>query len=364
MRSVTVSTVCFGLPDPGEDTSHITKSSNLRKARSFIDEAATRRSDLVVLPELFATKHTGARLQDMGEPIPEGEISQALAAAACEHGLYVAGCMVECLEGCLYNTVALFGRRGELAGKYRKVHLGPGEDEVCRCGRTYPVFKTDFGTIGAVVCYDLLFPEAVRCLALAGAEVILWPTMFSEPRAHFTGILMRARAIENQVWLVSSSYSQPALGSPSCHIGRSAIVDWDGMVLADTGRREAISTASVDLDERAGRGIAGFAYRLLEDRGPSTYQALAEGSDALRYRGQIRVQSALQSPESSAPRHQGVGLGTIAEPARSSSLPAARALGMARKRRVEMECPRHGESASQSKAGTALRRRNGSRWYP
>lgn len=285
MRTATISTACFGLPDPGKDISHITKAGNLRKACDFIAEAAHRHSDLVVLPELFATKHTGVPMRDMGEPVPGGEIAETLASSARQHGLYVAGCLIESKADGLYNTLALFDRQGQLVGKYHKVHLAPGEEEACRPGRDYPVFTTDFGKVGAVICYDLNFPESTRCVALAGAEVILWPTMFAEPRAHYTDILMRARAIENQVWLVSSNYSQPAVSGPSCHIGRSAIIDWDGMVLADTGRREALATATIDLDERRMDHLSGLPYRLLEERLPSTYGALAEGGDAERYGG-------------------------------------------------------------------------------
>jgi predicted amidohydrolase len=272
-RKVTVSTGCFELPDPGADISHITKAGNLAKALGMIAEAAARHSDLMVLPEVFASKHTGLQPGQVAEPVPGGEISQALAQAARAHGLYVAGCLYERADDAVYNTVALFDRTGALVGKYRKVHLAPGEELTARPGCEYPVFETDFGKIGALVCYDLNFPEAARCLALAGAEIILWPTMFSEPRAHYTDVLMRARALENQVWLVSSNYAQPARGDAGgVHIGRSAILDWDGMVLADTGRREGVATATLNLEERG--PLSGMPRRLLDDRLPETYAPL------------------------------------------------------------------------------------------
>jgi len=276
-RKVTISTACFGLPDPNSEGPWPTKASNLQKTVALAEEAASRHSDLLVLPELFATKQTGREPREMAEPVPGGEISQMLAGAARKHGMYVAGCLYEQKADGLYNTVAIFDRKGELLGKYHKVHLAPGEEEVARPGREYPVFATDFGKLGAVVCYDLNFPEAARSLALDGAEIILWPTMFSQPRAHYTDVLMRARAIENQVWLVSANYSQPGTEFGSVHIGRSAIIDWDGMVLADTGRRDGLATATINLEERG--PLAGMPRRLLEDRRPQTYGRLVQPTD-------------------------------------------------------------------------------------
>ncbi len=277
-QKVTISTACFGLRDPGDARPANTKAQNLRKTVALAAEAASRHSDLLVLPELFATKQTGMEPREMAESVPGGEISQTLAEAARKHGMYIAGCLYEQKADGMYNTVAIFDRKGELLGRYHKVHLAPGEEAVARPGREYPVFATDFGKLGAVVCYDLNFPEATRSLALDGAEIILWPTMFSEPRAHYTDVLMRARAIENQVWLVSSNYAQPGMEFGSVHIGRSAIIDWDGMVLADTGRRDGLATATINLDERG--PLAGMPRRLLDDRMPQTYGRLVQPKQA------------------------------------------------------------------------------------
>lgn len=277
-RKVTISTACFGLPDPNSAGPWPTKASNLAKTVAFAEEAAYRHSDLLVFPELFATKQTGMQPQEMAEPVPGGEITRTLAEAARKHGMYVAGCLYEQKPEGIYNTVAIFDRNGDLLGRYHKVHLAPGEEEVALPGHEYPVFATDSGKLGAVVCYDLNFPETVRSLALDGAEIVLWPTMFSQPRAHYTDILMRARAIENQVWLVSANYSQPGTEFGSVHIGRSAIIDWDGMVLADTGRREGLATATINLAERG--PIAGVPRRLLDDRLPHTYGRLVQPKGA------------------------------------------------------------------------------------
>ncbi len=274
-RLATITAVCYELPDPGEEHPPITKAGNLAKARRMMAEAGRRHSDLVVFPEVCATKQTGLTGRQAAEPVPEGEICRVLAEGASEHRMYVAGCLYELKADGVYNTVALLDRDGRLVGKYHKVHLAPGEGEIALPGSDYPVWEADFGRVGAVVCYDLNFPEAARCLALAGAEIILWPTMFSQPRAHYADILMRARAIENQVYLVSANYAQRCFDPAGVHIGRSAIVDWDGQVLADTGRREGLATATIDLDEP--KVTYGTPHRLLGERRPETYRRIAAG---------------------------------------------------------------------------------------
>jgi predicted amidohydrolase len=77
----------------------------------------------------------------------------------------------------IYNTAALIGRKGELIGKYRKTHLPAVEAWNETHGDGFPVFETDFGTVGMLICYDILFPEAARCLVLNGAEILFNPTM-------------------------------------------------------------------------------------------------------------------------------------------------------------------------------------------
>lgn len=275
-RPVTISTVCYELPDPAANWPAITKAGQLEKARRMMGLAAERKSDLVVFPELFATKHTGMGTAESAETVPDGEICGVLSEAAKTWKMYVAGCLYEQRSEGIYNSLVLFDRMGQLVGSYQKVHLAPGEEASVLPGGTYPVFETDFGRIGAQICYDLNYPEASRCLAIQGAEIILWPTMFSGPREHYTDILMRARAIENQVWLVAANYAQRCADGAGVHIGRSAIVDWDGQVLAETGRREGVATATVDLAEP--KTTYGSPKPLLSDRRPDTYGSLLDKS--------------------------------------------------------------------------------------
>jgi predicted amidohydrolase len=89
--------------------------------------------------------------------------------------------------------------------------------------------------------------------------------------------MMRARAIENKVWLVAANYAQRGEEAGAVHIGRSAIVDWAGMVVADTGRREGVATATVDLGES--KEVFGWPADLLSRRRPETYRGLGTESE-------------------------------------------------------------------------------------
>ena len=107
-------------------------------------------------------------------------------------------------------------------------------------GDTYPVFRTDFGTVGLEICYDNFFPEVARSLALKGAEIIFLPISGDgRGNGYAWDIVARCRAIDNAVYLIASNYSQK----------RSLVVDPNGQILADT-KGSGMVTAEIDLDGR------------------------------------------------------------------------------------------------------------------
>ena len=243
-KHVTISTITFLLPNADSDAPRASKADNIEKARRLLDVAGERKSDIVCLPELFATKRSTN--QGEAEPVPGGDISKMLSEEARKWRMYVVGCLYEKKNGKTYNTVAIFDRAGEVAGTFNKVHLPKEEVNIAAPGDSFPVFKTDFGAIGAIVCYDLHFPEAARVEAIRGADIIFWPTMYGEPRESMTEVLLRARAIENKLFMVSSNYAQDV----GPHIGFSAVISPYGEILANTGRKEGVATATVNLDDK------------------------------------------------------------------------------------------------------------------
>lgn len=198
---------------------------------ALVSSAADRQPDLICLPEGITVIGTGKRYDEVAEAVPGpttrrlGELARALKA-------YVVAGLYERVGPVVYNTAVLVDRTGALAGTYRKMHLPAEEVEAgIAPGDAYPVFDTDFGRIGMMICWDLQFPEAARSLALQGAEVICLPIWGGAE------VLARARAVENCVVLVSSSYDM-----------KTYVVDPSGKVLAEAEQDGTVAVAELRLD--------------------------------------------------------------------------------------------------------------------
>lgn len=195
------------------------------------ERAASHRPDILCLPEAITAVGTGRDLHEAGEPIP-GPTTQTLGAAAKSLHCYLVAGLLERVGQAVYNTAVLIGRDGAVVGTYRKTHLPREEVEAgLTPGDSYPVFQTDFGTVGLMICWDLQFPEPARALALAGAEILLLPIWGGSE------LLARARALENHVFLVSSTYDM-----------RSFILDPAGEVLAEATDAAPVAIAELALD--------------------------------------------------------------------------------------------------------------------
>ena len=190
-------------------------------------------ADVILLSEGIPMVGTGRSYVDVAEPVP-GPTTRALGdLARAKHAWLVAG-LYERSGGAVYNTAVLLDRNGALAGSYRKVYLPREEVEGgLTAGSSYPVFSTDFGTVGLMICWDTQFADPARALALAGAELLLVPI------AGGNETLVKARAIENRVFLASSGYDYP-----------TAVIDPDGRVLASAVTDGTAALATIDLSRR------------------------------------------------------------------------------------------------------------------
>lgn len=249
------------------------KGRNLEVAERLVRAAAADGAALVALPEKWSVLGDSRALREGAEPL-DGPSLIAARAWASELGIHlVAGSVAERVETeeRLFNTSVLIEPDGEIAAVYRKIHMfdvdvggvSYRESEHEQPGDEIVVGQVEGIEVGLTVCYDLRFPELYRILALQGARVITVPSAFTlaTGRDHWD-VLLRARAIENQAFLVAPNQFGEA--PPHYHsYGRSAIVDPWGVVLARAPDGEGFAAAELDFasQERIRSSLPSLANR-------------------------------------------------------------------------------------------------------
>lgn len=246
---------------------------NVARAAELADTAAAAGALLVALPENLQYRGPDDGYRASARPIP-GPFTEPFAAIARHYGCWI-------LTGSLaetsadpdrpWNTSALIGPSGEVVARYRKIHLfdvavesGAMDLESARVLGGTDAVVADLGgaRLGLTICYDLRFPELYRTLALAGADILAVPSNFTEQtgRDHWE-VLLRARAIENGVWVLGPAQIGGPPGQPA--YGHSMVIDPWGIVVAEAPDREAIVRAVIDTDRVAAvrRQIPALANR-------------------------------------------------------------------------------------------------------
>ncbi|MEU6006997.1 carbon-nitrogen family hydrolase [Streptomyces sp. NPDC047453] len=227
--------------------------SRRRRAAALVCEQAG--ADLVVLPELWTTgAFAFEEFEREAEPL-EGPTYEAMAKAASDAGVWLhAGSIPEraasdghSAADSLYNTSLVFSPSGELAAVYRKIHrfgFDKGEAVLMSAGRELVTVPLPDTTLGLATCYDLRFPELFRGLVDAGAQTLVVPAGWPERRrAHWT-LLARARAVEDQAFVLACGTAGTHAGVPQA--GHSIVVDPWGEVLAEAGPGEEVLTVDFD----------------------------------------------------------------------------------------------------------------------
>ena len=246
---------------------------NLEVAEQLVRAAAADGAELAVLPEKWSALAPGVLLQELAEPL-DGPIVGACRGWARELGIsVVAGSLSERVPGreLPANTSLLIDSGGEIVATYRKIHMFDvevggvtyRESEHESAGDRIVVADAGELTVGLTICYDLRFPELYRILALRGASAITVPSAFTATtgRDHWD-VLLRARAIENQLFVIAANQTGTATPQFSSW-GHSMIVDPWGRVLdvLDEGEGHAIADLDLGVLERVREELPSLASR-------------------------------------------------------------------------------------------------------
>ncbi len=258
---------------------HESLESRLEEAGRYLALAARSGTDFVCLPESFAhhewAEHT---MHEHAEELGRGPVSSFCAEWARKGRMNVVCATPILFGGRPYNTAVLFDRTGTPAAHYCKVHLADGregEGRYLEAGDRLDVFEVEGLTVGFQICYDLNFPEGCRTLALKGAELIFWPTMWDITTGDYTEHIVKARAMENLLTIVGAAYADYPPGTPPAlsaqrTVKMTAIVDWAGFTLASPGTTPGIASAYVDFDRLAFHQMTREYIRKL--RRPEVYE--------------------------------------------------------------------------------------------
>lgn len=243
-------------------------AANLKKADEWTAEAARRGSDLIVFPEMWTTGCDWQNITTLSTR--QAEVIQAVGRLAKKHKIWLNGSMLALDEaGQPTNTSILFDPAGERAGLYRKIHLFGvmDEDQYLAPGQHLTTVETAWGQSGLAICYDLRFAEMFRTYALSGVNMVYLPAEWPHPRLAHWRTLLRARAIENQMYMIGVN----RVGTDGTYnfFGHSAIIDPWGNAVVEGGEAELLLTATIETDM-----VAAVRQKIpvFQDRRPELYQ--------------------------------------------------------------------------------------------
>lgn len=242
--------------------------NNFRNAGRLIAEASRRKSNVIVLPELWSTGYDLENAEQHADELNKGMFTN-LSKVATQYNIAVVGSILEGRGESITNSATFFSPKGRMMGVYRKIHLFRlfDEDKYLQEGNAPLVMDLPWGPTGMAICYDLRFPELFRSYAVDDKAKLIfisaeWPLQRLE---HWRALLI-ARAIENQCFIVATN----ACGETGDTVfaGHSMIVDPWGKVVVEAGETEQLITVDIDIDEV---DVVREKIPVFEDRRPGIY---------------------------------------------------------------------------------------------
>jgi agmatine deiminase len=290
-----------------------------QKARARVVEAAQAGAQIICLPELYRTiyfpRHIGTDAVSFAETVP-GDSTDLFSGIAGEHGVVIIVPLYEkAPDGRFYNSAVVISPDGTMSPPYHKVHIpqDPGffEKGYFYPGDSYQVVSTPFGRIAVLICYDQWFPEAARCAALEGAEIIFYPTAIGHPTGDLPSegnwqdaweLIQRSHAVANSIHV--ASVNRVGTEGGCSFFGGTFACDAFGKILAKAGNNEEILLVRMDLSMNHDvRESWGF----LRNRRPDTY-----GNITVPFPGESAIFPALR--EGDTPRNRGFHMPAEWEP--------------------------------------------------
>ncbi|WDV44833.1 carbon-nitrogen hydrolase family protein [Clostridiaceae bacterium M8S5] len=234
------------------------KLSNICTAQRFIEEAVKRGAQIVVLPEMFNCPYDSDLFQGYAERQHDSITLKMLKEEAIKHKVHIIGGSIPEIDaGKIYNTSFIINSSGEIIAKHRKMHLFDVqvedgisfmESKTLSSGDNVTVIDTKFARIGVCICFDIRFPELCRLMIEQGAQIIIVPASFNMTTGpmHWE-TLFRARAIDNQVYMIGSAPATNREASYTSY-GNSIVVDPWGKILARLDSNEGLIIQELNLE--------------------------------------------------------------------------------------------------------------------
>ncbi|MFX1275886.1 MAG: carbon-nitrogen family hydrolase [Promethearchaeota archaeon] len=225
------------------------KEKNINNALEILKflENSINKPDVVCFPELFTSGYDLRNVKKLAEKIPGPTIEKI--SEISKNNFIVLGTILEKKDDRYYNTAFILSKNGQIIGKYSKIHLFSPmlEKEFLTPGNEINIFTlTEFNNlkIGITICYDLRFPELFRILTLKGAQIIFVPSEFPSPKSKTWLTLIKARAIENQVYIIGTN--RVGKGNSDTFFGNSIVTN--GEYSEILGNQQEIKIYNIDLE--------------------------------------------------------------------------------------------------------------------